>query len=333
MIRYQPGRMHGHRLSRPKSGALDVVMAATVAALLIVILLFVLHGGPARAATAPVTTPDPLATELGVDCVLQPSGHWWLNGPNPLPCGPSTLPPVTPGHVDPATGCTPAVPSHNCPPAASPAAAPLDVAEHRPCPSCGTVPPTTEPAPDTTPETTWPSTPISTTRDSSTPPSGPSVPPTPTAPPTSLSPSTSTTTSSTLATSSPTSLPTTTTSPAPSSVVSVAPPPVWSCPMDGLIRRADKCEIDPCVAKDGTGLSTSYTVVPWYDANGYTATFAIPCLIPSSDTPAPPSAPVQYLPTTGSGSGPLVAGALVLGVLGAILAAVARRRPVGGASL
>lgn len=101
---------------------------------------------------------------------------------------------------------------------------------------------------------------------------------------------------------------------------------MWDCPQDGLARRADTCAIDPCVAIDGSGSSTSYTVVPWYQANGYTSAYAVSCLI----TPPAPSGP--QLPTTGSTSGPLIAAAMAALVFGAILAAVARRRPEGAVS-
>jgi hypothetical protein len=276
--------MNMHNRPRPlraQPGPWELLWTATAIAAGILVLWFILHGGNTRAEEPPVVD-DPLATVLGVECRQFPDGHWWLTGPNPLPCGPSTLPPVTPGHVD-ANGCTPAVPSYNCPHDQPATVAALDVVEGR-CESCGTdtTPPTTAP------ETTWP--PASTVPASTT-----SVTPTvETTTPPSSSTSTSTTTSSTPETSSPTSPQPTTTSPAPSSVVSVAPPPTvapWTT--------------DPC-STDGI----------------WTRNYLYPC--PTTTTVAP----AQQLPTTGM-SGPLWALALAATVAGAMLAAVARRRPAG----
>lgn len=256
---------HMHNRPRPltaRSGCWELVWVFCGVAAGVLAVWFILHGGNTRADEPPVVD-DPLATALGVECRQQPSGDWWLTGPNPLPCGPSTLPPVTPGHVDPVTGCTPAVPSFNCPPA-QPAAA--DAAEW--CESCGTD--TTEPT-----ETTWPDT-TSVTEA-----------PTPTEPPG-----------------------TTSTSPATTST-----PPASTLPTSSTSSTTTTSSSSPSTSTTSTTAATT------------SAPFA-PSSSTASVAPPPTVAPAQQLPTTGP-DGTVMAAAFAACVAGAVLAAVARRRPGG----
>lgn len=108
---------------------------------------------------------------------------------------------------------------------------------------------------------------------------------------------------------------------------------MWDCPNDGLIRRADNCDIDPCVLRDGT-VTTDYKLGKGDLTNwGTTAAYAVLCHVPATGTPDTPSAATPTLPTTGNTNGPLMAAAMFACVLGAICVAVARRKPTSTSSL
>lgn len=141
---------------------------------------------------------------------------------------------------------------------------------------------------------------------------------------------------------------TTTQPPAPSTSttttsVAVGPPPAISdddivtppCDQsDGYPRRPDNgCEVDPCIVTWEDGSHTTYE---WFYMQppsgtlyytGSTTAYAMTCYVPHPST----------LPVTGNAPAPIMAIALVVGVAGAVLVAVSRRRsdstaPDGSAS-
>lgn len=102
--------------------------------------------------------------------------------------------------------------------------------------------------------------------------------------------------------------------------MSVAPPPVWACPLDGRNYHPTTCEPDPCVPLNGSPVSPAYEPGHAPGAvNGYTRDAVLACHLTTGD----------QLPVTGMSPTTMATAAAALVMLGAILIALTRRPDEG----